>query len=138
MKHLDKYCRKALAAVMSIWLSGIALLLFCQLPARANGSDYCPLAKVAKGHCDHTDKKGNSTQFSQSSSQAFDCCSFIPAVFDKTRKVERHKQPASVGEKTLPLRLRIRPERHSWPKTVHASYRLAPDHIFIKHHALRI
>ena len=140
MKQFKKYSRKGLAGFMSIWLSGIALLFFCQLPARANGVDSCPLARVSKGHCDHAGsaEKSKSESFSQSTAQAFDCCSFIPAVFDKTRKIDRHPHPAGIGEKTVPLRLKIRPARRSWPKSVQASNLPAPGRIFIKNHALRI
>jgi len=138
MKQIRKYCRKGLAGFMSIWISGIALLLFCQLPARAGGSDYCPLARAAKSHCDHSTRKSNSDSFSQSTAQSFDCCAFIPAVFDKTRKIDRHPHPANIGEKPVPLRLKIRPVRRDWPKTIHASYRSLPNRIFIKNHAIRI
>ncbi|PYS98495.1 MAG: hypothetical protein DMF63_15810 [Acidobacteria bacterium] len=138
MKRVKKYCRKTLAGFMSLWISGIALLFFCQMPARAAGAEFCPLAKVSKGHCDHSSKKSKSDLFSQSTPQAFDCCGFIPAVFDKTRKIERHKQPASVGEKQLPFRLKVRPARSGWPKATQASYPPNPGRIFIRHHALRI
>src|SRR4051794_3916831 len=81
MKQFRKNCRKTLAGFMSIWLSGIALLLFCQLPARAAGSDFCPLARASKGHCDHAAKTTKSDLITPSTSEAFDCCGFIPAVF---------------------------------------------------------
>ena len=141
MKQFRKYFRKSLAGFMSIWISGIALLLFCQLPARAKGSDFCPLAKASKSHCDHAAQKNKSNKselFSQKTSQSFDCCSFIPAVFDKNRKLERNKQPATPAEKTEPYRLKIRPPRTGWPKATRASHQPIPDRIFIKHRALRI
>jgi hypothetical protein len=138
MKQFRKNCRKTLAGFMSLWLSGVALLLFCQLPARAAGSDFCPLARASKGHCDHAAKTTKSKLISQRTSEAFDCCGFIPAMFDKTRKVERHKQPADIGEKPVPFRLKIRPVRRDWPKAVQASFQGVPGRIFIKHHALRI
>jgi hypothetical protein len=138
MKQIGKYSRKGLAGFMSIWLSGIALLLFCQLPARASGSDYCPLTRAAKSHCDRATQQSKTESFSQSTPEAFDCCAFIPAVFDKTRKIDRHPQPAGIAEKPEPLRLKIRPVRHDWPKGTYAFYLPVPDRIFIKLHALRI
>jgi hypothetical protein len=123
---------------MSVWISGIALLLFCQLPARASGTDFCPLSKASKRHCDHSTKKGPQEQFSQNTSQSFDCCGFLPAVFDKNRKTERKSQPAGAGQRLEPFRLKIRPARRGWPKATLTSTPPVPERIFIKHRSLRI
>jgi hypothetical protein len=141
MKQFRKYYRKSLAGFMSIWITGVALLLFCQLPAHAKGADFCPLAKASKSHCDHGARKSKSDKsdlFSRNTPQSFDCCSFIPAVFDKNRKLERNKQPATPAVKTEPYRLKMRPPRIGWPKAARASHQLVPERIFIKHRVLRM
>jgi hypothetical protein len=138
MKQFKKNCRKTLAGFMSIWISGIALLFFCQSPARANGPDSCALSKASKRHCDHSARKDDSELFSQRTSKSFDCCGFLPAVFDKARKIERNTHPAGIGEKPVPFRLKIRPVRRGWPRATFASYRPIPERIFIKNRALRI
>ena len=141
MKQFRKYCRKTLAGFMSVWLSGIALLLFCQTPAQAKGSDFCPLAKAskAKSHCNHsTSRNSKSDLFTQRAPESVDCCAFIPAIFDKNRKKDRHPQPVTVTEKPVQLRLKIRPARRGWQKMVQATFRASPGRIFIKHRALRI
>jgi len=138
MTRIGKYCRRTTAGILSIWLSGIALLLFCQLPAKAAGEDFCPLAKASHGHCERSKDKNESELVSNPTPQSFDCCAFIPAVFDKTRKIDRKPQPAGIIQKTVPLRLKIRPVRRDWPKAMNAWARPAQGRMFIKHHALRI
>jgi hypothetical protein len=91
MKNLSgKSARNVLAAFMILWLSGF-LFLFCpQMTAK----EFCPLAK-GKSHCDKAKAENDSPLVSrESGSYSFDCCGFLPAVFDKSRKVEKNQKTA--------------------------------------------
>lgn len=95
-----KLIRKPLAAFMSIWLSGLVFLLCCTT-LNAKAPAHCPLEK--SGHC----KKGASApQFSEASHGSMDCCSFLPVLFDKARKVETSERAATpaIAEAIVPAR----------------------------------
>jgi len=82
---------------MVFWLSGVLFLFCCgTMQAQARDAEFCPLAKKGQSHC-HKAKSGNADlpNFSkQSDNLNFDCCGFLPAVFDKTRKIEKNQQVA--------------------------------------------
>jgi hypothetical protein len=65
------------------------LFLFCgQMPAMAS-KEFCPFAK-GKSHCDKAKAENDSPLVSkESSGQKLDCCGFLPAIFDKNRKIEK-------------------------------------------------
>jgi hypothetical protein len=90
--------RKATAGLLALWLSGFVLLFCCgAMEARAE-TEFCPLAK-AKSHCDKTNAaKTDVPSFSAHSGLRFDCCGFLPAVFDKARKIEKNQQTANIAE----------------------------------------
>jgi hypothetical protein len=142
MKQFRKNSRKALAAGMSVWLSGVVFLFFCYMPMAASASEYCPLAKssAAAGHCNKSRNTKNSQLASHSSSQALDCCGFMPAVFDKTRKVEREIHTAQPSSKPAISQGRFAPAPQRDPQTTrfYASISILQKKIFIKHGAFRI
>lgn len=88
-----------MSGLLAAWLSGVVLLLCCgtmESPAKA---EICPLAK-AGNHCDKAKAEINSPTFSgESDDFKFDCCAFLPAVFDKVRKLEKTPQTAQVSDK---------------------------------------
>lgn len=61
-------------------------------------TEFCPLAKSAN-HCNKTTNDQNELSFSGESGFEFDCCNFLPAVFDKVRKVEKNQQLAQIADK---------------------------------------
>lgn len=133
-----QFLRKPLAAFITIWLSGFAMLALCQLPARAAGPEHCPLAKPTVAHCNKTKANAKADLVSTGTSQAFDCCGFIPAVFDKARKLERGmaavEPAAGVAISTRRLPREVRAIR----VTSYTSYRPIKDRIFIKNRVFRI
>ncbi|MDQ3801465.1 MAG: hypothetical protein M3384_18745 [Acidobacteriota bacterium] len=94
------FSQRIISGVLVVWLSGLVLLFCCgNMEARAaeTEADSCPLAKMS--HCDKqqaaSDGEDN-PDFAgfQKQSQAADCCGFLPAVFDKARKIEKNPQIA--------------------------------------------
>jgi hypothetical protein len=92
------FSQRIMSSMLVIWLSGVALLFCCgNMQARAAQTDSCPLAKTS--HCDKQSGDENnpdSAKF-QKESFAFDCCGFLPKVFDKARKIEKIPQLAIVS-----------------------------------------
>ena len=85
---LRQYAKRIFTAALAVWMSGIVLVVCCQMPsADAAHSDMesCPLAK--KGDCAKSFQE-NSGEFVADESQSLDCCIFPAQVFDKARKIE--------------------------------------------------
>jgi len=87
MKHFRKVSHRSLAGFLMVWLSGVVFLFCCEMPTEAAEGDFCPLSK-AESHCDKTADEYTLLAVSERSNSAFDCCGFLPVVFDKTRKLE--------------------------------------------------
>lgn len=67
-------------------------------------TEFCPLATKSK-HCDKT--KAESTPeiaVKRADLDSVYCCAFLPAIFDKSRKLERVDQPELVSAQPLPIR----------------------------------
>ena len=107
MGKSKKQIRNALAGFMVFWLSGVLFLFCCgTMQAKAADADFCPLAAKGKSHCNKAQAANDLPTFSnESENQKFDCCGFLPAIFDKTRKIEKHQhvaQPAAKIKVDLP------------------------------------
>lgn len=93
--------KRTSAGLLAVWMSGIVFLLCCgAMPeAKAAEVESCPLAK--KGHCAKSAGDENAVQFVsfQNADSVFDCCGFLPQVFDKARKIERNQLTADVPVK---------------------------------------
>jgi hypothetical protein len=90
--------QRIISGALVIWLSGVVLLFCCgNMQARVSEADSCPLAKA--GHCDKQAVSENAVDFAsfQRETGAFDCCGFLPKVFDKARKIEKIPQPATAA-----------------------------------------
>ena len=86
--------RNVLAAFMVFWLSGV-LFFFCCGTMKAQTAEFCPLAAKGQSHCDKAKKTSGAPVVSkQTGDSNLDCCGFLPAVFDKTRKIEKTQQAA--------------------------------------------
>ena len=139
MKQIRNISRKGLAAFLAVWLSGIVFVFCCDMSAEAATTDSCPLAKAASNHCDKSKNKKNFQLVSTDRTCSLSGCALIPAVFDKTRKVELEvhavqpvDQPA-VSPRTFKLISRS----HDNP-ALYTSLHLVQDKIFIKHRVFRI
>ena len=97
------FSQRIISSALVIWLSGFVLLFCCgNMEARAAEADSCPLAKTS--HCDKQSSVENNLDSAsfQKESQAFDCCGFLPKVFDKARKIEKNPQ-VSVAATTVKI-----------------------------------
>lgn len=95
--------KRIFAGLLAVWLSGVVFLLCCGMPkSQAAEVESCPLAK--KGHCAKSSGDENALRFEivQNADSSFDCCGFLPQVFDKVRKAERNQE---VSE--LPVKLEV-------------------------------
>lgn len=98
------FSQRIISGTLVIWLSGVVLLFCCgNMEARAaaavaDDAHSCPLAKTSR--CDKqqaaSDGGEDDQDFArfQKQSRAFDCCGFLPKVFDKARKIEKNPQIA--------------------------------------------
>ena len=86
--------RKITSSLLVVWLSGFVLLFCCAAMETRAEAEFCPLAK-AKRHCDKA--QNDEPTFAKDSTSKFDCFGFLPAVFDKTRKIEKTPQIAGVS-----------------------------------------
>jgi hypothetical protein len=92
------FSQRIVSSVLVFWLSGVALLFCCgNMEARAAAeADSCPLAKTS--HCNKRSRgetKVDFARFQREESLTFDCCGFLPKVFDKARKIEKNPQTAA-------------------------------------------
>jgi len=92
---------------MIFWLSGVLFLFCCgTMEARAADAELCPLAAKGGSHCNKSKKENGAPVVSKRSGDSnFECCGFLPAVFDKTRKIEKIQkiaQPAAKIKVELP------------------------------------
>ena len=96
--------QKIVSSLLVVWLSGFVLLFCCGAMEVQAKTDFCPLAE-AKSHCDKSkeakEAKNDDSAVSlrKSENEKFDCCGFLPAIFDKARKVEKNPQTANITGK---------------------------------------
>lgn len=96
---IKRMMQRSAAGFMAVWLSGFVFLFCCQNMRAAAEAEFCPMAKM--GHCDHAQKADpNAASFEKTQPVCVDCCAFLPAVFDKTRKVEPAQK--HLAQATLP------------------------------------
>ena len=80
--------RNSLAGFMAVWLSGVLFLFCCPEMKAAVEADSCPLMKMSS-HCDHAAKQETANDSVEGVKPAcFECCAFLPVVFDKSRKID--------------------------------------------------
>lgn len=84
---------------MAFWLTGLVFLLCCGMMDSPASVEFCPLAK-AGSHCDKMKAEIDLPKFSgESDGFNFDCCGFLPQLFDKVRKLEKFQETAQVSDK---------------------------------------
>ena len=131
--------QKIMSASLAIWLSGFVLLFCCgAMEAKTAETEFCPLAKAEK-HCNKTKADENQTSFSGDSSSTFDCCNFLPAIFDKVRKVEKTERVAPIADKIKIESPRFLPVKNNFERA--ENYRKSSfrqEKIFIENCVFRI
>ena len=134
----QKKMQKTMSGLLAVWLSGFVFLLCCGMTKSPANAEFCPLTK-AGNHCDKAKTKTNSPTFSIQSDLKFDCCGFLPSVFDKVRKLEKTWQTAQTPDK-----LKIDLPRFSFAESdfqiaeIYHPPDFNPQKIFIKNCVFRI
>lgn len=132
--------KRIFAGLLAVWLSGVVFLLCCTAPeAKAAETESCPLAK--KGHCQKSANDEKALRFESfgSGGTSFDCCGFLPRVFDKFRKTEKSEQVAA-----LPVQVKIAPQSSGFIKlqpVAFSGYRPPPPNrsgTYLKNRVFRI
>ncbi len=103
MATFRKILHRSLAGFMAAWLSGIVFLFCCPDMKAAVEADSCPLMKMSSSHCDKAATQKNTNDAIEGIKPAcFDCCAFLPVVFDKSRKIDVvQKQIVTPSEKVV-------------------------------------
>lgn len=139
MKHFRKISHKSLAGFLMIWLSGIVFLFCCEMAAAQSlESEFCPLSKT-QSHCDKAADNNLNTLSDQPAGSSTGCCAFLPAVFDKTRKIEKAQQPVMADYKLFVNRPRFILANDN--REIPANYRatvLSQNNLHIRNCILRI
>lgn len=132
--------KRIFAGLLAVWMSGIVFLLCCAAPAaKAAEIESCPLAK--KGHCKKSAGNEKALRFEgfENGGTSFDCCGFLPRVFDKVRKIEKAEQIAA-----LPVRIKTAPQLFAFIKlqpNTFSGYRPPPQNLsgtYLKNRVFRI
>lgn len=101
-------------------------------------TEFCPLAK-GKSHCDKSKTDNAAFSLKQTENEIFDCCGFLPAVFDKARKIEKNLQTANIGDKVKVERPHFLPVVNNFEIAgVYCSPIYNRERIFIKNCVFRI
>lgn len=90
VKLSQRNIKQVISGSLIVWLSGIVFLFCCEMPkAQASNVESCPLAKTH--HCSKQSNAETVSGFAslQTNQLTFDCCKFLPLVFDKARKIEK-------------------------------------------------
>jgi hypothetical protein len=88
--------QEIISSLLVVWLSGFVFLFCCGTTEIEAKDNFCPLSK-AKKHCDKSETGSSSDSLRQASNEDFDCCGFLPAVFDKARKIEKNPATANLS-----------------------------------------
>jgi hypothetical protein len=100
-KQFKHAAHRFFAGFMAIWLSGAVFLLCCErMNAAPDDAEFCPLAKMS-AHCDKGRKADPFRPRISTGLESADCCAFLPAIFDKTRKVEQVQKQIAAAPAVL-------------------------------------
>ena len=120
-KFFGQNTKKIVAASLIFWMSGILFLFCCETAKVEAQAESCPLAKAH--HCSKQISSGGVSPFAsvQPEQQAFDCCQFLPHIFDKARKIEKMQKVELAAASTTVLQTTFSVAIHQFParKTFH-------------------
>lgn len=131
--------RKFTSGLLAVWLSGFVFLFCCgTMPFKAAETDFCPLAKYG-GHCDKSNQAGDAPTFSSESDTKFNCCEFIPKVFNKFRNLENTQKAVQPADKLKIERPQfVAVQSHFEPARTFHQPVFPPEKIHIKNCVFRI
>jgi len=128
-----------MSGFLAFWLTGLVFVFCCGVMETPASVEFCPLAK-AGSHCDKMKAETGLPKFSgESESSNFDCCGFLPQLFDKVRKLEKFQETAQVPDKLkieLP-RFSLAQNNFQLAENYYAPI-FASNKIFIKNRVFRI
>ena len=128
-----------MSASLAVWLSGFVFLFCCgMMDVRAVETEFCPLAKSAS-HCSKAKPDENQIAFLSEHTSRFDCCYFLPAVFDKVRKIQKTQQIALPLNKIKIDSAKYLPVVNDFqPQKIHQITSFCEENIHIKNCVFRI
>lgn len=95
----NKIAQKMMSGFLAFWLTGLVFVFCCGMMEAPASVEFCPLAK-AGSHCDKMKAETALPKVSdESGGLSFDCCGFLPQLFDKVRKLEKFQETARVPDK---------------------------------------
>ena len=112
MIHVSGFClmqhqtrriiRKSVSGFMALWLSGFVFVFCCYANSAVKQmTEFCPM-HTASHHCDGNMGQSDSSDTVDHVEQVcFDCCGYLPAVFDKARKVDQPQPPVTAPERVV-------------------------------------
>lgn len=108
LRKVKNITHKTIAGFMALWLSGFVFLFCCEtLNAKSMAKESCPLAKMSK-HCDKAKQTNVSTPVVGSGHEdSFDCCGFLPVVFDKSRKTEQNQKQIATSPNVIAVKFTL-------------------------------
>lgn len=140
---IKTFARKTLAGFMALWLSGF-VFLFCAIamygePVDAESasmdsmSEHCKKAMAARS----ANKAGAVVE--RAAGDNVDCCGFLPAAFDRNRKLERSEKAKVLSTQPTPVRFDAAPFVNQRPILVtFKPYIPDRQYTFIKNRVFRI
>ena len=140
--RLIRHIQKPLAGLLSLWLSGVVLLVGCQSSMAAAGPESCPMARKARmsHHCPKSLPEDPSRESITRSAPTYECCAFLPLVFDKARKVEPIQKVAFTQgvDRTIVIAPPIPKPGRGWQTGMYRARLPDRQGAFIKNRVLRI
>lgn len=140
MKGFRRFTHNATGGFMMIWLSGVVFLFCCEMPGgRAEAEEFCPLKRVSE-HCDKAEELSKiGFAIDRSKEPMADCCAFIPAVFDKARKIDKSQLLAApAAERVISRPIRSGTFSISNPTYSAPNFVLIRSGTYLKNRTLRI
>ncbi len=123
---------------MALWLTGLVFLFCCGEMNADTNVEICPLAK-AGSHCDKANAETKPNFSGKSETANFDCCAFLPQLFDKVRKLEKFQETAQVSDKLkIDLPQISFAQNDLQPAEIYRPPLFASNKIFIKNQVFRI
>jgi len=129
MASVRNILQRSLAGFMAVWLSGVVFLFCCPEMKAAAAADSCPLMQMSS-HCDHAAKKETANDSVDGVRPAcFECCAFLPVVFDKSRKIDVvHKQIIAPKKELVLAKFELPAVRLPMPQSTLLKQRAADRH----------
>jgi hypothetical protein len=124
---------------MAFWLTGVAFLFCCENISAASGdAEFCPLAKISS-HCDKSAKADAGNSAVSDGDDWVECCEFLPAIFNKARKLEQvQKHSLTAPVELAAPRPRAEAIKHTPPDLAFYPHPAGGQRLFIKNCVFRI